>query len=67
MIFKIDNSQIVINGKSVLKALVWTYVTTKICKAIFKPRKVYYVVFDGEIKNMKKEQKLPKKTKVESM
>lgn len=67
MIFKIESSEVDINGKTVLKVLALAYVTTKLCKAIFKPKQVYYVVVDDETTKTKKEQKISKKIKVESM
>lgn len=65
MVFKIDNSQIVINGKSILKALAAVCIIKKVCKAMRRPKPEYYVVINTELK---KEQKVTKaKNKVESI
>ena len=65
MILKIENSEIDINVKNILKALGLAYVTTKVYKAIVKPKQVVYVVLNDESKTVRMNTKLPK-TKVES-
>ena len=65
MIFKLENSQIVINGKSVLEALAAVYIVRKMYKAICKPVIKHYTVTYVELKKSDKEQKSSKQ-KVES-
>ena len=67
MVFKIENSEIVINGKSVFKALVGTYIIGKICKFLLGVEKRYHVTVETKTEKVKKEQKTSeKKSKVES-
>lgn len=68
MVFKIENSEIVINGRSVFKALILTYFTVKLCKAVNRVRNTHYIIIDNNTKTTKKEQKISeKKQKVESV
>lgn len=66
MIFKLENSEVVINGKSVFKALIAVYVVKKICKAICKPVKHYYEITYVEVINADNQKISNKKQKVES-
>lgn len=64
MIFKLENTQININGKSVVKALAAAIVVGKLYKAIRKPKPKCFVVFSVDLNKEQKTSK--KKQKVES-
>lgn len=64
MVFKLENSQIVIDGKSMIKALALVYICRKIYKAIHKPEPKCCVILGVELN---KEQQPSKKKKVESV
>lgn len=67
MIFKIENSEIVINGRSILKAIAFTYLAAHLYKSIRRVRNTHYIIIDSDMKQLKKEQKTSeKKQKVES-
>ena len=68
MVFKLENSTINIDGKSVFKGLVATYIIVKLYRAARSSKEKYYATLDAELKRIKKEQKLTdKKSKVESI
>ena len=67
MIFKIEHSEITINGKSIVKALIVTYLVTAMYKAIRRVKNTHYIIIDSGMTQVKKEQKTSeKKQKVES-
>ena len=58
MVFRIENSEIVINGKSIFKAIIGAYIAAKLCRTIFKiEKKNYYILLDNKTKRTKKELK----------
>ena len=67
MVWKMDSPTIVIDGRSILKAIIWTHVLIRIHKAICVAEQRYYCKLEDDLKRMKKEQKISKKKqKVES-
>lgn len=58
MSFKINETEIVIDGKSIVKALVLVYLAKKLYNAMSKPKQETYVVFQTEIKNAKTKNKV---------
>lgn len=67
MVFKLEDSQIVIDGKSLFRGAVVTYIIVELCKSIYKAEKRYSAKLKEELKDIKREQKLSKKKqKVES-
>ena len=58
MSFKINDTEIVINGKSIVRALIVVYLAKKI---ISRPKPEYYVVINTELQN---EQKVANQVKV---
>ena len=63
MIFKLENSEVRIDGKSILKAFIFTHLTIELCRAIYRAEKKYYAELSEEVKRLRKEQKLAKKKK----
>lgn len=67
MMFKLENSTINIDGKSVFKGLVATYIIMKLWRAAHSAKEKYYATLEAELKRIRKEQKTTdKKQKVES-
>ena len=68
MVFKLEDSQIVIDGRSVFRGLVTLQIVIGLCKAVYRAEKKYSAKLSEELKQIKKEQKLSKKQskKVES-
>lgn len=66
MVFKLEDSPIIIDGRSIFKGLVATYIVLKICGAIYRVERKYYAKLDEEVKKLKEERKMSKKQKVES-
>ena len=68
MVFKLEDTDVVIDGKSVFRGFVLTYIVIELCKSIYRAEKRYSAKLDAELKALKKEQKLAKKNqkKVES-
>ena len=67
MVWKLENPGIIIDGRSIFRALIWVHVLVHLHKAIYVAERKYYDRIDYELKQMKKEQKLSKKKqKVES-
>ena len=67
MVFKIENTQFVINVKSVVKGALIAYLLLKLCKSITKIEQTHYVVIVDKSKKTKKEQKEekePKRTRI---
>ena len=68
MVFKLEDSQIVIDGRSVVRGLITLQIIVGLCKAVYIAEKKYSAKLNEELKQIKKEQKLSKKNqkKVES-
>ena len=67
MVWKLENPSIIIDGRSILKTIIWTHVLIHIHKTICIAERVHYEKLEDELKAMKKEQKISKKKqKVES-
>ena len=67
MVFKLENTSIVIDGRSILKGFIFTHIFIEVCKSIYRSEKKYSQKLKTELKKVKKEQKLSKKKqKVES-
>lgn len=67
MVFKLENSSINIDCKSIFKGFVIAGVCIEICKAIYRSEQRYSIKLKEELKRLKKEQKISKKKqKVES-
>ena len=65
--WKIDSPTIVINGRSILRAIIFAHVLIRIHNAISVAEQRYYCKLEDELKRIKKEQKISKKKqKVES-
>lgn len=67
MVVKLEDSQIVIDGKSMFRGIVVTYVIIELCKSIYRAEKRYSAKLKEELKDIKREQKISKKQKKESM
>lgn len=61
MIFKLENSEVLIDGKSIFKTFVLTYVAIEACRAIYRAEKRCRIKLAEELRRMRKEQKLTKK------
>lgn len=68
MVVNLEDTQVVIDAKSVFRGFVVTYIVIELCKSIYRAEKRYSAKLDAELKAIKKEQKLSKKNskKVES-
>ena len=61
MIVNLEDSKIIIDGKSVFRGFVVTYIIVELCKAVYRAEKRYSAKLDAELKQIKKDQKLAKK------
>ena len=61
MIVNLEDSKIVIDGKSVFRGLICLQIVVGLCRAVYRAEKRYSAKLDAELKQMKKEQKLSKK------
>lgn len=61
MIVKLENSEININGRSVIRGLICLQIGIGLCRAIYKAEKKYSAALKEELKMIKKEQKISKK------
>lgn len=68
MVFKLEDSQIVIDGRSVVRGLIGLQIVIGLCKAVYRAEKKYSAKLSEELKQIRKDQKLAKKNskKVES-
>ena len=67
MVWKIDSPTIIVNGRSILRAIIGAHVLINIHKTMCIAKQRYYDKLEDDLKRMKKEQKISnKKQKVES-
>ena len=63
MVFKLEDTQLIIDGKSVFRGFVVTYIIIELCRSIYRAERRYSEALHEELKRIKKEQKLSKKNK----
>ena len=61
MVVKLEDSQIVFDGKSIFRGVVVTYIIVELCKSIYRAEKRYSAKLKEELKDIKREQKMSKK------
>ena len=61
MVFKVEDTQLVIDGKSVFRGFLVTYIIIDLCRSLYRAERRYSAQLDAELKQIKKEQKLSKK------
>ena len=63
MVFKLEDTQLVVDGRSVIRSLIGLQIVIGLCKAIYMAEKRYSAALHDELTRIKKEQKLSKKNK----
>ena len=68
MVVKLENSEVNINGRSIIRGLIGAQIIIGLCRAMYRAEKRYSAALKEELKMIKKEQKISKKKqKVESI
>ena len=63
MVWKLENTQVIVDGRSVFRGLVALQIVVGLCSALYRAERRYADRLNDELKRIKKEQKLSKKSK----